>query len=208
MRAFALLGAAAVAALVPQASSAQDADGPTSFRGFRLEGNVGGDRYGSERVHQHDKLGYGGSGGFDGLIGQKIVIGAEGSYWRPNHGNENCTSSLTGRLCDTSYSEVGAAVRAGYLITPRVLIFGKGGLVRNIQNNVFTPTPGLFIVNGQVTTIAPYTRRTRNDGYQFGGGVELSLTKSFYVDGQYVFSQYDNHTYRQRLMGGVGIRFK
>ena len=200
--------AAAAATLASQAAQAQDEDSPTTFRGFRLEGNVGGDRYRSERVHQHDKLGYGGSGGFDGTIGHKIVIGAEGSYWRANNGSENCTSSSTGSLCDKSIAEFGAAVRGGYLITPRILVFGKGGFVRDLQRLNFTPSSGLFIVNGQITRLAPYNVRTRTDGYQLGGGAEFSLTKLFYVDGQYVFSQYDNHTYRQRVMAGVGIRFK
>jgi len=49
------------------------------------------------------------------------------------------------------------------------------------------------------------------DGYQVGGGVEYTVTEGrvpAYVNLQYVYSQYNDHTSRQRVMAGVGIRFK
>ncbi len=53
------------------------------------------------------------------------------------------------------------------------------------------------------------------DGYQLGGGVQYGMGSRFsgplsglYVSAQYVYSQYDDHTSRQRVMGGVGIHFK
>ena len=90
-------------ALTAQAASAQDTTTPDSnptFRGIRIEGNVGGDRFQSQG-HHNDKFGFGGTVGFDGVIGNKIVIGPEGSYWHANDGNENCSGGRTGgTICE------------------------------------------------------------------------------------------------------------
>lgn len=184
-----------------QAAPAQDLT--TSFRGFRLEGNAGGDRFQSGGDHK-SKFGYGGTIGFDGQIGDKIVVGPEASYWRANHWNENCTpGAIGGTVCDKSFQEFGTAIRAGYLVTPQLLVFGKGGWVRNEQRRSFAAPAGE----------TPYYNHTSIDGYQVGGGVEYSLTQlslpvPVYVSAQYVYSNYADHTSRQRLMGGIGIRFK
>ena len=193
-----LLIAAASAALISGAASAQD--NPTSFRGVRVEGNIGGDRFQSQGVH-NDQLGYGGTVGFDGMIGSNIVIGAEGSYWRAHDWTENCTSATNGSTCHKSFEEWGAAVRAGALVTPRTLVFAKGGYASNEQRKRFTAAPGG----------SSFYDHFRTDGYQVGGGVEYTVTEGrlpAYVNLQYVYSQYNDHTSRQRLMAGVGFRFK
>ncbi|WP_294330714.1 porin family protein [uncultured Sphingomonas sp.] len=199
----------AVAAIGFTATAAQAQDttttssNGTSFRGIRIEANAGGDRFQSQGVH-NDKFGYGGTVGFDGQIGQRIVIGAEGSYWRANDWNENC-SGVTGggAVCHKSFDEYGAAVRAGVLATPQLLIFAKGGYVNNEQRKRFDAPAGQ----------TSYYNHFNTDGYQVGGGVEYSLTGEqtrmpLYVNAQYVYSQYSDHTARQRVMAGVGLRFK
>jgi outer membrane immunogenic protein len=194
---------AASFALISQAAYAQETteETPSSFRGVRIEGNIGGDRFQSQGVH-NDELGYGGTIGFDGVIGGKIVIGPEGSYWRANNWTENCTpGGGGGTICQKSFEEWGAAVRAGYLVTPRFLVFGKGGYVNNEQRKRFDAPAG------QTSFYDHYSA----DGYQVGGGVEYTVTGGklpVYVNAQYVYSRYDDHTSRQRLMGGIGIRFK
>lgn len=193
-----LLIAAASAALISGAASAQD--NPTSFRGVRVEGNIGGDRFQSQGVHD-DNLGYGGTIGFDGMIGDRVVIGAEGSYWRADGWAENNTSNISGLTSHKSFEEYGAAVRAGVLVTPRALVFAKGGYVSNEQRKLFVAAPGG----------SSYYDRFGTDGYQVGGGVEYTVTEGrmpAYVNLQYVYSQYNDHTSRQRVMAGVGIRFK
>ncbi|USI73443.1 outer membrane protein [Sphingomonas morindae] len=190
--------------LIPAAADAQLA----RFRGFRIEGNIGADRFKAEG-DKNTKLGYGGAAGFDGVLADKIVVGVEGSYWRPNKGTRDCASFGGGTLCQSSSHELGAAVRVGYLITPALLVFGKGGYVNDTQRNSFAADNGLFYVNGAI--VGPgYAARTHGstDGYQAGGGVEFSLTPMFYVSGQYVYSRYDDHTSRQRALAGVGLRFR
>jgi outer membrane immunogenic protein len=178
------------------------------FRGFRLEGNIGGDRFKAEG-DRNSKLGYGGAAGFDGVIDDKIVVGVEGSYWMPKGDSTDCATVSGGALCQRSSHEIGAAVRVGYLVTPALLVFGKGGYVNDTQRNSFLSSSGLYYVNGNI--VGPgYSAKDHysTDGYQVGGGVEYSLTKMVYVSGQYVYSRYDDHTSRQRALFGAGIRFK
>ena len=197
----ALLFAAASIAAISTGASAQDLT--TSFRGFRLEGNAGGDRFQSQGNH-NDRFGYGGTVGFDGMIGDKIVIGPEASFWRANNWSQNCSAGVIGgSVCHKSFEEWGGAIRAGYLVTPQLLAFAKGGYVVNEQRKAFDAPAGE----------SSYYNHGRTDGYQVGGGVEYSLTNvslplPVYVNAQYVYSNYDDHTSRQRVMGGIGVRFK
>lgn len=177
----------------------------TTFRGFRIEGNAGGDRFMSQGRHR-DKFGYGATIGFDGQIGDRIVIGPEASYWRANNWSENVTRGVSGGVIrHKSFEEFGVAVRAGFLVAPQLLVFGKGGYVTNEQRKRFNAPPGQTSFYNHVNTT----------GYQVGGGVELSMADRFqgplsglYVNAQYVYSNYADNTSRQRVMGGIGIRFK
>ena len=200
----------AAAVLSAEAASAFDlADVPTSFRGFRIEGNAGGDRW--EALGRHrTKFGYGATAGFDGLIYDRVVIGVEGSYWRSNHYTEICAPGLNGgSVCDKSFEEYGAAVRAGYLVTPKLLLFAKGGYANNEQRKSFNPSGSRFYVNGQIVgPEQPYYRHQGYSGYQVGAGAEYSITNLVYANVQYVYSNFETHTLRQRVMGGIGIRFK
>ncbi len=198
---------AAMAISFGAAASAQDvapvSDTTTSFRGFRVEGDVGGDRFQSQGQH-NNKFGYGATVGFDGQIGEKIVVGPEASYWRANNWSQNCSAGdIGGSICHKSFEEYGAAIRAGYLVTPGLLVFAKGGYVSNEQRKRFDAPAGE----------TSFYNHGRTDGYQVGGGVEYSLTQvslplPVYMSAQYVYSAYDDHTARQRAMLGVGVRFK
>jgi outer membrane immunogenic protein len=201
MRSVFLVAAAALSlsATAAQAQETSSTNG-TSFRGIRIEANAGGDRFQSQG-NNNNKFGYGGTIGFDGQLGDRIVIGAEGSYWRANNWNENCSPASGGTVCHKSFDEYGAAVRAGVLATPQILIFAKGGYVVNEQRKrLDTPNGG-------------YYDHFNTTGYQVGGGVEYSLTGEesrmpVYANVQYVYSQYSDNTARQRVMAGVGLRFK
>lgn len=175
-----------------------------TFRGIRVEGNFGWDQFkalGTDR----DKFGYGATIGFDGQIGDRIVVGPEASFWRANDWTENCAAQSGGSACTKSFQEYGVGVRAGFLATPQLLVFGKGGYVGNEQRKRYTTT----------AVGRSYYDHYNTDGYEFGGGVEYSMANRFsgplsglYLSAQYVHSQYDDHTSRQRVMGGVGIHFK
>lgn len=204
-KALSLAAVAAVAIATPalaQDAETEVASNGTSFRGVRIEGNLGGDRFMSEGNH-HDKFGYGGTVGFDGTIGSRFVIGAEGTYWNPNNGNENVTALADGNtIAHKSFEEWGAAVRAGVLVTPQFLVFGKAGYVNAEQRRAITGPTGRLLVYDHY----------RSDGYQVGGGVEYTVMPAMrtpiYVNAQYVYSVYNGNSSRQRVMAGVGIRFK
>lgn len=197
-------GIAAQPALAQDATATgtEVASNGTGFRGIRVEGNIGGDRFQSEGNH-NDKFGYGGTVGFDGTIGVRIVIGAEGSFWKPGSGNQNSTALADGNNIDhKAFEEWGAAVRAGYLVTPQMLVFGKAGYVNGEQRKR---------IDGPADNTLVYDHY-RADGYQVGGGVEYTVTPQsslpVYVNAQYVYSNYHGNSGRQRVMAGIGVRFK
>jgi outer membrane immunogenic protein len=201
-----VLGAQAASAQdsTPAADTASTTSGlQTSFRGFHIEGDIGGDRFQSQGQH-NTKFGYGATAGFDGQIGEKIVVGPEVSYWRPGDGSENCSAGVIGgTVCHKSFYEIDATVRAGYLVTPQMLVFARGGYANNTQRKSFDAPAGE----------TSYYNRVRSDGYLVGGGVEYSLTQlsmplPVYVSAQYDYSQFDDHTARQRALLGIGVRFK
>jgi len=203
---------AASTALVAGASAASAQSAPegsngTSFRGFRVEGNVGWNKFQSQGTN-NEKLGYGGAAGFDGVIADRVVIGPEVSYWHPDKGgtvNSTVNATGTSRIDQRSGDEWGAAVRVGVLASPNLMVYGRGGYASNYQVRTVTTTlpAGTVRDTGHV------------DGYQVGGGAEYTigdklagLGSGVYVSAQYVYSRYDNHTSRQRAMAGFGVRFK
>ncbi len=195
------------ASTAPVSTPANPVDGTAtaSLRGIRIEGNFGGDRFQSQGTHR-DKFGYGATLGFDGQIGDRFVVGPEASYWRANNYSEICTPGTGGgTLCNKSFDEYSVGVRAGFLLAPQLLVFGKGGYVNNEQRKRYTAPLGQSSFYDHYGT----------DGYQFGGGAEFSLANRFqgplsglYLSAQYIRDQYRDHTSRQRVMGGIGIRFR
>ena len=197
----------ALAGLVPVAAQAQDtepmvSDSSGTFAGFRIEGNVGWDKMQSYD-NNNEKLGYGGSAGFDGNLTKRIVIGPEVNYWRPNH-NRNSVYSDIAPIARQGREIWGSAVRVGYRLTPDMMVFAKGGYANQAQATYYTdPT-------GYVTRV-----KDRVDGYQVGGGIQYSPNNKFgfvpanvYVSAQYVYSNFANHTADQHAMAGIGIRFR
>lgn len=177
------------------------------LRGVRIEANAGGDRFSSAGAHQ-TKFGYGATIGADAEF-SRFVVGIEGSYWRDAKRLTNCLTGGAGTFCNSSgQHEFGAAVRAGYALTPQLLIFGKAGIVRDRQRNIFTSSGSTFYVNGQFVPAPPSSNTSFSEsGYELGGGMEYSLASHFYADAQYVYSHYRNETVRNRVMFGLGYRF-
>jgi outer membrane immunogenic protein len=200
-----IAAALAAATLAPVAASAQDAapaNAAGSFGGFHAEGNVGWDKsqaYG----RNNEKLGYGASAGFDGNVTSRIFVGPEVSYWQPNNGRSDVVAPA-GDVTHQGRRMIGADVRIGYRVTPDLALFAKGGYVNQSQRTYFT------LANGSVGRSSGSA-----DGYQVGGGVQYSPHDRFsfapanvYLTGQYVYSQFDNHTADQHAMAGIGFRFR
>lgn len=195
----ALMGAGLMLAQAVQAqdTSSDATSNGSAFRGFRAEAQLGGNRFQSQGTHD-DKLGWGGAVGWDGLIGSKIVIGPEFSYWH-GHGENVTPGANGGTIAQKSFGELSAAVRAGYLVTPRVLVYGLGGYANSEQRLAYSGAAG--------TGAGAFYDHYHISGYQLGGGAEYSLTKNLYTGVGYRYSNYDDHTTRQRVYGSVGVRF-
>jgi outer membrane immunogenic protein len=200
-----LLFSAMALAILPSSAMAQSTDMSSKFEGFRIEGNVGWDR--SHALGSHDsKLGYGATVGWDGSLGDKLLIGPQATYWTAHNGAEVCgAGGIDGTVCTKSFEEWGAGVRVGYKLTPNVVLFGTGGYVTAEQRKRLVTPAG----------IGDFYDHYHTDGYSYGGGAELSMANRFsgvlsglYLNAQYVRSQYDDHTARERVMGGIGLHFR
>jgi outer membrane immunogenic protein len=194
------IAALGAAALTASAAQAQDdttnaGSGSANFRGFRAEVQLGGDRFQSQGTHDHN-VAVGGAVGFDGVIADKFVVGPEFTYWRGR--GENKTPGVNGgTVSHKSFNELGAGVRAGYLVQPKLLVYGSGGYVTDEQRKAFTGT----------SSETGFYNHVNTDGYQIGGGAEYALTDRFYTGLGYRYSNYADHTARQRLFVSAGVRF-
>jgi outer membrane immunogenic protein len=192
--------ALAAACVIGSGAYAQDTSNTgssngTSFRGFRAEVQAGGDRFQSQGTHDHN-VAFGGAIGFDGLIGDRIVVGPEFTYWR-GRGENNTPGINGGTVSHKSFNELGAGVRAGYLVTPKLLAYATGGYVNDEQRKAYSGT----------TSETGFYDHVHTDGYQLGGGVEYSLTDRFYTGVGYRYSNYADNSARQRLFLSAGVRF-
>ena len=85
-------------------------------------------------------------------------------------------------------------------MTPKILVYGSGGYALNEQRRAFTGFNG--------TPQGAFYNHFTTSGYYLGAGGEYALTDMFYVGGGYRYSDYHDHTARQRLFLSAGVRFK
>ena len=128
----------ALTLLVAQQANAQQ------LRGVRGDAAIGIDRFYSEGNHD-DEVAYQGALGVDMFVGDNFVLGAEGTFlWSTN---ENETVDGPGVAFRKSFQEWAGAVRAGVMVTPSTLIYGKLGYGVNEQRKrfeAFTPARQLL----------------------------------------------------------------
>jgi outer membrane immunogenic protein len=186
----------------PAADTVAPSDISGSFGGFRIEGNVGWDKL-QAFGRNNEKLGYGGSLGFDGNVNNVITIGPEFSYWQPNN-HRSTVDSPANDIALQGREIYGAAVRVGFRAGPDLIVFGKGGYANQKQRTYVAFDDGTVGRNSDHV-----------GGYQVGGGFQYALHDHFsfapanmYVSGQYVYSRFDNHTVDQHAMAGIGFKFR
>ncbi|PJG48667.1 hypothetical protein CAF53_10785 [Sphingobium sp. LB126] len=165
---FAALAAAAVSA----PAFAQDA---APFTGPRAGVTLGYDKVGGE-----DGFAYGVSTGYDLALAPRITFGPEVSL-----------SDTTVGAGGTEISrDLAASVRLGYVVTPRVLAFGKVGYA-NTRIEASNSNFGFSI-----------------EGVRYGGGVEFAVTGNTYISAEYQRTEYeDNFGGRDAGVVGIGFRF-
>lgn len=164
---FAALAAAAVSA----PAFAQDA---APFTGPRAGVTLGYDKLGGE-----EGFSYGVTTGYDLAVTPRVTFGPEVSFG-------DSTTDEAG--VDVS-RDLAASVRLGYVVTPRVLAFGKVGYATT-----------RFEVAG--------LGATNLEGVRYGGGLEFAVTGNTYISAEYQRSEYeDDFGGRDAGVVGIGFRF-
>lgn len=136
MKKYLLAGAAALAALVATPALAQtNAD----FTGVRAE-LQGGIRDVNQHQHLSD-FDYGASVGLDAPIGDRGVVGVEGTVTDPFNNN--------GRV-------FGVGARAGIALAPRALVFARAGYA-NFDDARSHKLDGLAVGGGAQFALSPHT---------------------------------------------------
>jgi outer membrane immunogenic protein len=164
---FAALAAAAVSA----PAFAQDA---ASFTGPRAGVTLGYDKMAGE-----DGFAYGVSTGYDLAVTPNVTFGPEVAL------SDTTTTLVPGAEISRDLS---ASVRLGYILTPRVLAFGKVGYATT-----------RFEVAGLGST--------NLEGVRYGGGVEFAVTGNTYISAEYQRSEYEQNASRDAGVVGIGFRF-
>ena len=165
---FAALAAAAISA----PAFAQDA---APFTGPRAGVTLGYDKIGGD-----DGFAYGVSAGYDLAVAPRITFGPEVSF---------SDSTVEEAGIDVS-RDLAASVRLGYVVTPRVLAFGKVGYA----NTRLEASNSNF--GGSI------------EGVRYGGGIEFAVTGNTYISAEYQRSEYeDGLGGRDAGIVGVGFRF-
>jgi outer membrane immunogenic protein len=188
----------ALALVMSQQANAQ------GFRGVRADVQAGLDKFNSEG-NSDSGLAVGASAGVDFDLGG-FVVGPEVSFmWSPR---ENETRDGPGVAYRKSFEEWGLGLRAGSLISPSTLLYGKAMFVVNEQRKYFNRdaivTPGFPAGN---PTFGDYYNHYRTRGWQVGAGVEQMLSDSFYVKAEGRYSNYRTNSSRLTGMLGLGVLF-
>ena len=215
---FALLAAGStVAFALPVAAQSNPA-----FTGPRVEALIGYDSTkpgSSEDIDNADDIdqsiddfAYGVGIGYDMAIGG-TVFGVEGEYLQSEAQTDYDTAGFenfgVGNL--EAGRDLYAGVRAGVLVTPQTLAYGKVGYT-NARYNVLA-TDNTTDVDTDIDL----------DGWRVGGGIEHALSTNMFVKGEYRYSNYergevrspsgiesdrfDIDADRHQVLLGVGLRF-
>ena len=214
----ALITAASVAAIATPAM-AQDNE---AFTGPRVEALVGYDssRPGStvdidnadDLDQSIDDVAYGVGVGYDIAMGG-AVVGLEGEWMESEAKTEFDTAGFT--TFGVSNIETGrdlyVGARAGVLVTPKTLLYVKGGYTNARYNVLATDNATDLETNIDV------------DGWRGGAGAELAVSDNVFVKAEYRYSNYqegevqgpsglesdrfDVDLDRHQVMAGVGVRF-
>jgi len=217
--------AAMLAGGVSAPAIAQDAD--EAFTGFRIEAIGGYDKtsvdsdgdFSPNTVDRFDEgsgldgVLYGVGAGYDFSTGG-IVFGAEAELSDSTGGESDDNGFGTGRRASFETGrDIYVGGRIGVLVSPRALIYAKGGYTNARY--------------GLDADDASGTRREFSatlDGFRVGGGVEFALSENMFAKAEYRYSSYsdlsvdvadtdvdfddfDVNTDRHQLVAGVGFRF-
>jgi outer membrane immunogenic protein len=194
------IGALTAVALVFGLSSQANAQ---AFRGFRVEGQVGLSQFNAVGGHK-SKIGFGAAAGADFDLGGGFVLGAEGTFWTTRADVNKVDGAGVADV--KTFEEWGIAARAGFLVTPSTLVYGKLGWVTDEQRKRFTPFVGTC--GGNACQFPGFDTGARQaHGYVWGAGLNQYFGNNLYVSAEGRYSRYNNHTHMVTGLIGVGFAF-
>lgn len=135
--------------------------------------------------------------GYDRRVGDKIVVGAEGSFDLSNDDKFRGTSAGSSYLIDPKYS-FDLTARAGVLVQPDTLVYARGGYT---NARIKTSISDMVGVESEADN---------RDGWLVGGGVERQLTSNVSARVEYRYSDLsegDGNFDRHRVLAGLTYRF-
>lgn len=185
---------------IPGVADAQSFDGPSvGVQGGWVENNVRNPSTAVGTVAidaSHDSVVLGGYAAYDKEIG-KFVLGAEVGA---NIGTSDTVTGGTSvnRVTLDSKRSFDLTARAGYLVTPTTLVYGRAGYTNDRVRTT---------VASQTSTVSALENR---DGWLIGGGVEHKLTDHVSARMEYRYadlSEGDHRYDRHQVLTGITYRF-
>lgn len=196
MRNIAIATITAAVLLAATPAAAQD-NGP-GWQGFRVEGLIG---YDSARIQSNNDGGfvYGVGVGYDFQTG-RAALGIEAEV--TDSTNSGCTRDfifINDAFCARARRELSIGLRAGILVSPRILLYAKGGY-----------TNARFSVDYDDGTPAGtdnFSYHQNLDGIRVGGGAEFRVDGNAFVKLEGRYSNYELGGDRGQALAAFGFRF-
>ena len=187
---YCLVAVAAACAATP--ASAQDEPAkaePADFTGPRVEAVAGYD----------EGLVYGVGAGYDVQAG-RAVFGIEGEVTDSTSNECIADAFIAGdRFCARSDRDIYVGGRIGFVVAPRILLYGKAG---------YTNLKGKFTYeDGTAGTAQDFRYSDKLDGVRVGGGLQLGLGARSYIKAEYRYSDYEGGGRKHDGIVGLGLRF-
>lgn len=168
------------------------------FSGPRIGVEAGWGRVGGGARSSSDGFVYGANLGYD-LAAGAVRIGPE--FEISNSTQKTCATQVVAGTqtndCQRSDRDLYAGFQVGYVASPKVMLFAKGGYT----NGRFSKK-----LASSTATQANYSAHDRS-GYRLGGGAEYAVTPHVYLTGEYRYSRWNDHIHQNQILGGVGYRF-
>ncbi len=136
---------------------------------------------------------YGAYAGYDARLGQSLVIGGQAAIGAGGRTLTNTIPTVGTNGVDPGLNW-SVSGRAGVLVTPTVLVYGRAGYGREKVRNIFPSSTGT-------------TDREWLDGLIVGGGAEMALSRRISVRAEYRYSDFDRDYNTQQALIGVSFRF-
>lgn len=198
--------AAAVLGLVLSPTAAQAQSNDEHFNGVsvgvqagwedrKIDATVLPDTFNTTLDGKRDGVTYGGYVGYDHQF-ENFVLGVEAGF-SPDGRTLNAAVPGGSIELDSKWS-ADVSVRAGVVVSPRLLAYGRVGYALNrYRINGFT--------TGNSTPVASESETA--DGIMFGGGVEYAATDGFSLRAEYRRKELDGSLSSNQILGGVTLRF-